>query len=236
MDGSPVERGRPPLTLEGNLTDYRRHDAPPRDRPKEVLSPVLRFTLYFCFGSTGLVLALKGWAAAGSIVGVYVLGVLSLSTDPKYDFFDGLDKRYRAWKVPRTQRKQKHAAEREAKAIARFEKKGWIERRTEHPIGWWLLVSGVALSVVGWGIERFTAFPYVSRTGNLALLGWAIVLALRLLQLIGLQGMADQPRGEVKYVYAKDIASLVEGWKYRAVAQLAMVLFTGACAALTLLE
>jgi hypothetical protein len=218
------------------LTDYRRHDAPPRDRPREVLSPVLRFTLYFCLGSTGLVLALKGWAAGGSILGVYVLGVLSLSTDPKYDFFDGLDKRYSAWKVPRIQRRQKRAAEREAEAIARFEKKGWIERRTGHPIGWWLLVSGVAFSVVGWGIERFAAFPYVARIGNLALLGWAIVLSLRLFQLTELQGMADQPRGEVKYVYAKDIATVVEGWKYRAVAQLAMVFFTGTCAALALLE
>ncbi len=219
------------FSTEEIVTDYRRHDAPPRDRPKEVLSPFLKLTQYFCWGICTVVAIFKGWAAAGSILGIFTLGFLSLSTDPKYDYFDRLDKRYSAWLTPRVRSTQKRRAQRKARAIARFEREGWIRRRTGHSLAWWLFLGWILLIPSGEAIERLTSFPYFSRVGCWVLFCWVAFLLLRYLQLIQLQGMADRPLGPVKYIYARDAAIFLETWRYRAVAQFLAVLFTGVCSA-----
>jgi hypothetical protein len=205
--------------------DYRRHDAPDQDRPKEAWSPYARVAHGLAFGIPLLGLLTHG--LLGSLVGLGTVGIIATSA-PNWMHNNFIERAEGRWIVRCLENyylKEVDRAQHEKKLKEQFENPSGLER-----IGAELGCIAVILLILGgitlWILGLLGVSVAVGTTSNSnGGLGGLIILIVCILPFypfirrIGraqeLQMLADEPRGGIKTQTLRDFAIFMETWEHR---------------------
>lgn len=195
------------------MGDYRRHDAPDQNRPKEILSPYAKAAL----GSTYLLIFL-GFIIRGLWGGLAALGAVGIiaTSAPNWtrnSFIEQGESRWIARSLEKYYQKEKEKAAEEAALKDKFENPTRLERFSTK--AGCLLAMLLFLTMIGLGIADVSLGNVASSILTGALIFCFYPIFTRFSKANALQFLADEPRGGLKTRTLRDFAVYMERWPNR---------------------